>query len=392
MHLKIFSSLFVFCALSTSVYANTNILSKTQNNILDLTTKKANEDVSKLSKDWIDQGAISYTYSYSKTDNSNLPSSRMSILSINQSIFRSGGIYYAIKYASNVNEDSKLSLKVQKQNLIIQTLNTVYNIKKLDLQIQKQKLSLKNAQIDYETKKESVFNGLLDMSFLNNAMLVKNQLKISLLDLEFAKKNSINNLSTLSDLSYDKIPLPKLNLIQKDNFEKENINIQKANINIKKQKSLSGLSNAQYLPKIVANASKTINHTMDTDSYKYGFNVIIPIDFKTSNALQSNKIAVLQEKENKKLIKQKEEIFFASKELEINTISKKIALTKQNIKAYNELLSQIKEQYNAGLKTKNDVDVLNNSKQSEELSVKIYEIDKQLKLLELYNRINNDKI
>jgi outer membrane protein TolC len=377
--------------LASSLFSNTSILSSTQNEILDLDTQKASSDVSKLSKDWIDNNAITYTYAYSKQENT--PASKLSILSINQSIFRSGGIYYAIKYASNINENSKLSLEIQKRNIITNILTTTYNIKKLDLQILKQKLSLKNAIIDYEKKKESVFNGLLDISFLNNAVLTKNNIKMALIDLEFSKQNLINTLSTLSDLKYNKIPLPTLKLLSKDSFSKDNLNIKKANIAIKTQKSLSGISNSQYLPKVSVNYTKTINHTNDKFSNDtYGFNVIVPIDFKTSNAITSNKLAYLKTKVQKRLIKIQEDVFFKSNKLEIKNISKKIDLTKQNIKAYKELLIATKEQYNAGLKTSNDVEVLSNSKKSEAVSIKIYQIDKQIKLLELYNRIANDKI
>ena len=375
---------------SVTLLASSQILSSTQNQILDLDRKKAQADVSKLSKDWMDKNAITYTYAYSKTNNQNIQSQRSSILSINQSIFRSGGIYYAIKYASNVNDDSKISLKIQKKDLIAKTLRTTFLIKKLDLQIKKQKLSLQNAIIDYKNKEESILSGLLDISFLNNALLVKNKLEISLLDLELEKQNLINNLSTLSDLSYDKIKLPILNLITKDKFQNENLNIKKANISVKKQTSLSGVSNAQYLPKVVVNYSKTLNHTNDIDSYKYGFNVIIPIDFKTSNTLESNKLAVLKQKAQTRLIKLQEEVFFQSNELEIKNITKKISLTQQNIKAYDKLVIQIRELFNAGLKTSNDVKILENSKKIEELSIKIYEIDKQIELLELYSRVSND--
>ena len=375
---------------SVTLLASSQILSSTQNQILDLDRKKAQADVSKLSKDWMDKNAITYTYAYSKTNNQNIQSQRTSILSINQSIFRSGGIYYAIKYASNVNDDSKISLKIQKKDLIAKTLRTTFLIKKLDLQIKKQKLSLQNAIIDYKNKEESILSGLLDISFLNNALLVKNKLEISLLDLELEKQNLINNLSTLSDLSYDKIKLPILNLITKDKFQNENLNIKKANISVKKQTSLSGVSNAQYLPKVVVNYSKTLNHTNDIDSYKYGFNVIIPIDFKTSNTLESNKLAVLKQKAQTRLIKLQEEVFFQSNELEIKNITKKISLTQQNIKAYDKLVIQIRELFNAGLKTSNDVKILENSKKIEELSIKIYEIDKQIELLELYSRVSND--
>jgi len=375
---------------SVTLLASSQILSSTQNQILDLDRKKAQADVSKLSKDWMDKNAITYTYAYSKTNNQNIQSQRSSILSINQSIFRSGGIYYAIKYASNVNDDSKISLKIQKKDLITKTLKTTFLIKKLDLQIKKQKLSLQNAIIDYKNKEESILSGLLDISFLNNALLVKNKLEISLLDLELEKQNLINNLSTLSDLSYDKIKLPILNLITKDKFQNENLNIKKANISVKKQTSLSGVSNSQYLPKVVVNYSKTLNHTNDIDSYKYGFNVIIPIDFKTSNTLESNKLAVLKQKAQTRLIKLQEEVFFQSNELEIKNITKKISLTQQNIKAYDKLVIQIRELFNAGLKTSNDVKILENSKKIEELSIKIYEIDKQIELLELYSRVSND--
>ena len=386
---KIFTLIGLYFILPNLLFSN-EILSTTQNEILKLDESKAQADVSKLSKDWMNKNAITYTYSYSKTDDKRVPSQRFSIISINQSIFRSGGIYYAIKYASNVDLDSKLSIKIQKQNLITQTLNTIFNIKKLDLQIQKQKLSLQNAIIDYDTKKESVFNGLLDISFLNNAMLVKNRTQISLLDLEFSKQNLINTLSTLSDLAYDKIKLPKLDLINEDNFKENNLNIKKADISIKKQNSLSGVSNAQYLPKVTLNYTKTFNHTLDNDSYKYGFNVIVPIDFKTSNALESNKIAVLKQKAQAKLVKLQEEVFFKSNELEIQNIVKKIALTKQNIKAYEKLVNQTKELFNAGLKTSNDLKILENSKKSEELSIQMYKIDKQIKLLDIYKRVVND--
>ena len=375
---------------SVTLLASSQILSSTQNQILDLDRKKAQADVSKLSKDWMDKNAITYTYAYSKTNNQSIQSQRLSILSINQSIFRSGGIYYAIKYASNVNDDSKISLKIQKKDLITKTLKTTFLIKKLDLQIKKQKLSLQNAIIDYKNKEESILSGLLDISFLNNALLVKNKLEISLLDLELEKQNLINNLSTLSDLSYDKIKLPILNLITKDKFQNENLNIKKANISVKKQTSLSGVSNSQYLPKVVVNYSKTLNHTNDIDSYKYGFNVIVPIDFKTSNTLESNKLAVLKQKAQTRLIKLQEEVFFKSNELEIKNITKKISLTQQNIKAYDKLVIQIRELFNAGLKTSNDVKILENSKKIEELSIKIYEIDKQIELLELYSRVSND--
>jgi hypothetical protein len=50
------------------------------------------------------------------------------------------------------------------------------------------------------------------------------------------------------------------------------------------------------------------------------------------------------------------------------------------------------ELYNTGLKTSDDVAVLENSKKSETLKIQILEYEKQIELLEIYGKIISDKI
>lgn len=100
MRLKIFSSVVVVGLCSSLSFGNEiEILSKDRADIFDLNKQKAIEDSAKLSKDWINP--ITYTYSsmeYRDSQNQD----RTSVVAINQPIFKSGGIYRAIKYASSL--------------------------------------------------------------------------------------------------------------------------------------------------------------------------------------------------------------------------------------------------------------------------------------------------
>ncbi len=393
MHLKLFNIILVNTLVSSTLFSS-EILSPTQTKIYKLSKEKIKEDSSKLSKDWINP--IMYQYSYKKSDKviqgNEIGVSKNSMLSINQPIFRSGGIYYAIKYASSLEKSSNLSLDIQKKQLIAQALNTVLNIKKLDLQISQQQNLLQNANIDLKIKKESIFNGLLDISFLNNALLIKNKNELALLNLQFNKDNLINNLKNISHLPYDEIKLPKLKLLTKEEFQINNLNLQKNSYDINNKDYLSGITNAKYLPVVSLNYNKTLNHITNKDVDVYGFDVSIPIDFKGFADSSSSKIAYLKAKEELKLTKYKEMTFLNTKLLLIKNIDKKVALTLQNIKAYNILLKQTREYLSAGLKTKNDVQVLKNSRNNEKLNIDIFDIEKQSELLQLYTRIHSDKI
>ena len=384
MLLKIFLLLFIL----SNINAN-DILSKEQNNILNLSKEQINQNSSKLKKDWINP--IYYKYIYSKDEKYGL--SKKSILSINQPIFRSGGIYYAIKYANNLQTSSNINLDIQKKNLIVKTLSTVYNIKKLDIQIKQTNLLLQNATIDYKNKKESVFNGLLGSSFLNNSIISLNKIKLSLINLKYNKQNLIDNLSLLSSLKYDKIKLPTLNILSKDEFLKNTLESKKDKLSLKSKDYLKGITNSKYLPSVNINYNKTFAHTNNIkDNYNYGFTINIPLDIRTYNDIQVAKIDVLKQKEQNKINSLKDEIFIKSKLLNLDNIEQKINLTKQTIASYKDLLTQTQELSNAGLKTIDDAVVFKNSLENEKLNIDLFNIDKQLQLLQIYGKITNDKI
>ena len=374
--------------------ADTSILSKTQQNSLNLSEEKIIKDAKTLKNDWINP--ITYTYSYS--DSQKNGHSKTSTIAINQPLFKSGGIYYAIKYADNLKNSSILAIDLQKQALIKQALNLAYTIKKTNLQIEQQKLAIKNAKIDLRIKKESVLNGLLDTSFLNNAIITLNNQKSALLELEHAKLSLLNNFSNLSDKSVEEIKLPILAQIDQESFSQNNIEISKNKADVKVQKNLSQMSKSRFLPTINLNYSKTMYHN-DTTSFEdgdtndiLGFNIVMPFDIKAFDTIDSSKLEYQKTKNNLEILKQESINFFKSQNLKVAMLDAKIDLTKENISSYEELLNQMEELYNVGLKTSDDVALLKNSKKSETIKIQILEYEKQIELLEIYGKITSDKI
>ncbi|MEA2051161.1 MAG: TolC family protein [Campylobacterota bacterium] len=382
--------------LGSSAIANDNdnedILSQNKLDILNYSYEKAIEDSNKLSKDWINP--ITYKFIY---NNGETYDTQKSYISISQPIFKSGGIYSAIKYASSMEKYSKTSVDTQKKELIKQALNLLFQIHKIDITINKQKLLIDNATLDVNRKKEQVLNGILDSSFLDNSILDLNTKRNSLIDLEYQKTELINSFSTLSTKEYDSLALPTLLLTSQDKFVENNIYIKQQKEDIDNSYWIKRMTTENYLPTINLTADHTEYHDNDNysgyqDNSNIGFNITIPLDIKYSNTIESSKIAYLQKKSSLKDQEIQEINIYKNSLAKIESLDKKIQIAKSDVKLYDSLLTQMQEQLSVGLKTLSDVQTMKNSKQIKALDIKSLNIDKQLELLEIYSRveINNE--
>ena len=73
----------------------------------------------------------------------------------------------------------------------------------------------------------------------------------------------------------------------------------------------------------------------------------------------------------------------------LNILDRKISLAHKDEEVYKNLLRLTKDLVSAGEKTSLDADIMSNSLQIRKLDQQIYRIDKQLKLLQLYIRVEN---
>ncbi len=386
----------LLCSLiSLNLYAqdftlDEKIISNDRKSTFDLSDKQIKEDSSKLKKDWINP--IQYQF---RKDLGEAYKTSKSTISINQPIFQSGGIYQAIKYANSSKELAKLEIDEQRKLLIKNAINFMFLIKRSDINIQKSNLTLDNAQIDVIRKKEQVLNGFLDSSFLDNALLTLNTSKHTLIDLKYQKQELINNFNNISSQEYTNFELPILALTSKEEFLEKSIEIQKAKADIVKKGNFASITKSKYLPSVnvVYNYSKY--HDLDDkpnvskeNEQTFALTLNIPLDTRTFNDVESKKLDYLKAKVELANKIKDEQTFFKNKLEKINMYDDRIKVTKEDLEIYNSILKIINEEKQAQLKTQSDLDTLENSRNMKFLDLKIYEIDKQIELLEIYTKLN----
>lgn len=383
--MRIFLSLFVLISFLNSK----DILSKTQKDIIK-NEKLQNEKSSDILEfDWVNP--VTFSYTHTKNDKTT-PSQTSDIfsISINQPIFRSGGIYYAVQYAKANREFLKLSTSLKEKSLLSSAFTTLLNLKNMDLKIQKQELLIKNAKIDILRKKEQYLNGVLDSSFLNNAILNKNRLEITLLDMKSTKADLLKTFHTLSTLDYKNIKIPHLKIVNIDKYIKNNIFLKNANANIKQLKYLKKMTISNYLPTVSLfanyNDSKIKYFKTENDSYKsYGLSISMPLyDINRKKNIELQKLKVLKSKLEMIDKKHSEKELYKSIIKKIEFYKKKIELAKEEEKLYASLLKTTNDLFNSGEKTIYDVKTMKNSLKSTLFDKKIYQNDLDIELFKLY--------
>ena len=375
---------------SLGLYANEAILSQDRLELFDLSKKQADENASKLKKDWINP----ITYKLSKTQNEE-HNPLKSVISVNQPIFKSGGIYQAILYANSIERYSHLDINIQKKSMIKDATKLLFEIHKINYSLKKQELLIANANLDILRKREQVLNGIIDTSFLDNAILDANTKKNALAELNHQKNELIHSFNTLASSPYEQFDLPQFSLIENQNYMDNNLNILKIKEDMNTKNHLSLMTITKYLPTINFTYDYTKYHDYDNDleiqnrenKELMGLNLTIPIDFRTSNDIQSSRIDYLKTRisVNNTLIE--EENFYKTKLSKIEMIESKKSIANEDYKLYDSLLEDITQAANSGLNSFADVETLANSKKIKSFDIQILELERQIELLELYAKI-----
>ena len=370
-----------------------NVLSPLEEKLLDKDTQKAVVSGNKLKNSWINP--ITLQYKYNQTNQTpTLQKSNSFIISINQPIFKSGAIFESIKYANALKQENILQVKLKKAQLIKQAYEILFNIKKVQIAIQKQKYLLKNADLDIKRKKEQFLSGVIDSSFLDNAIINKNNLLLALEDLKNQKYTLIQNFKTLSDIDYKKVKLPKFRLISKEEYlQNINIKIAKKDIDVKKSLKYMNIGNSLLSINLIANYNdittkyneqSTLYSNSSDSFYNIGFSITMPLDINVFKTIQESKIDYLKSVLNYQQQLKQANSEYNSKIKELQIIDKKIKIYNNSIKMYKSLIKSTKDNIKAGVNTILDLENLENSLNIAKLNKQNLIIEKDLKLLELY--------
>jgi len=369
-------------------------ISKNKKKIFSYDYKKADTENLKLRDSWILPLYLNYSYTKTNPYKQDQTIQKASVL-MDQPIFQSGGIYYGIKFAEASRKYSNYSIDVQKRKLVKDAISLLMQIKQMDLKVKRQKLQIKNSEIKLEQKKEQYLNGQLDSGFLDNAVIERNIVIQALYDMQTSKEKLVSRFHAISDIDYRVAKIPHLKVLSKEDFLKYNIVISMSKSDIEKNKYLKDVTVSKYFPhvNVVAgyNWDETQNqYTSRTDYYNYGLRASIPLDINTFRDIQTAKIQYLK---SKVLVEDKKRELLAVYEQVMQNIAnfdKKKMLSRQNEKIYEKLLSDTRELFKAGYKTQYDVGLLENSLEIQKIDVEVFEIDKQLELLTLYEMYKHE--
>lgn len=364
--------------------------------------EKNEAESSKLRDSWI--APINLNYSYSKSnpyDNKQIQESAS--ITMDQPIFQSGGIYFGIKFAEASRKYGDYSVDVAKRKLVKDAISLLMQIKQMDLKIDRQNLQIKNSEISLEQKKEQYLNGQLDSGFLDSAVIERNIVIQALYDIETNKERLISQFNTISDMNYENAPVPTLKLLTQKQFLEHNIILNMSQSEIDRNRYNKNMTISKYLPKVnfVAgyNWKESQNQqyvpgsasiSNETDYYNYGFKASMPIDINTFRDVESSKVDYLKSKVAIQDRKRELKAIFEQVMQNIDNFEKKKQLSVENRELYERLLSDTQELFSAGYKTNYDVELLQNSVDIQDRDIKIFEIDKQLELLALYEMYKDE--
>ena len=364
--------------------------------------QKVEADSSKLRDSWIQPLIISYAYSKSNPYGNTQESQKAAIV-MDQPIFQSGGIYYGIKFAQASRKYSDYTLDVAKRKLIKDTIALLMQIKQTEYRKQKQDLQIKNSEINLEQKKEEYLNGQLDSGFLDSAIIQTNEANQALFDIEANEQKLISQFKSISDMDYKTAEIPTLRILDEDEFLKNNIVIYQTNSQTERDRYNKNVTISKYLPKVSITAGYNweksenqqyggagIPFSSETDYYNYGIKASMPLDINTFRDVESARIDYL--KSQVLVLDKKRELKAQFEQVmqNIKSFENKIQLSKKNRELYEKLLEDTQQLFHAGYKTQYDVDTLKNSVEVQKLDTKIYEIDKQLELLSLYEKFKDE--
>lgn len=371
---------------------NSSLLSSLKQEKLDIDRQKVELESDNLKYDWVEKviGAYAKTNIDGKSTGSNSTDSFS--ITLDQPVFKSGGIYYAIQYAGANREFLRLSTTLNEQNLIKSVIASWLSMKKYDLQIQRQKYLIENAKIDIIRKQEQYESGFLDSSFLDQAILAKTTFEKNLIDMEALRYSQLMTFKSISDSNYMDITPPTFTMIDRDKYLNNSLVLQQLNAEGKKAEYLKKMTISNYLPTLSVTAGYYDTPDTSSDAYnQIGLKVTMPlIDVNRGRTIEIRQLEYLKSKIELKDSELEEGNLYQDSVKKIELLNKKIDIVTNDAKLYDSLLVSTRELFTAGEKTSYDVDTLQNSQQTMILDRQIYEIDAQKILLDLYAKMHGE--
>ncbi len=376
---------FIFFFLVFTLEASDGTLIRdNKQKIINEQKKEIEANSKKIKYDWISPLNLSSSYSKSNTQSETVSDT---FLSLNQDVFRSGGIYYKIDYAQVKEENSLTSLGLENTSLYKELFINFLSLKKLRFILKQNHFTFLNAEIEVFLKTQQYKTGDIDITELNRALREKNTaLKLELTAKQTMFEKEIE-LKKLTDISLKDINIPTFELLSKEEYEKNNYNIKVSKLNTDLADKSYKIARSEYLPTVSLNANygykENQNINFRDDYHNVGAVISMPLDYNYKATLQESKLAYLI---HKLQIQESQIDAMALYEVGLSKIKNYEAykvITQDNINLYTTLIDIVQKALKSGLKTGYDLKTLENTKEIDVLALEISDINIQIELAEL---------
>lgn len=368
-------------------------LTKQKQDVQAYKQKEVDAAYEKLRFEWLSPLSLSYSIQQNQSAQYDTPSETTTAsISLNQDLFRSGGIYYAIQYAGSKHAYDRTALAEENAGLAQQLVSAVLTIRRGEYQLAQSEYRLKNKEIEIVIKKQQYEAGDVDVTLLNNAIMDRNLEQKTFMNLKTTLKNARIELQKLTDTSPGEIALPAFELVDEASYLSQSYAVEK----LREQARLSGyqygVTRAAYLPKLSLSGQygttqyvhDAMNIDYSGDSYYLGLQLSIPLDYKTLATLEESRAAELRTR-SQTLDKTREQTaYYKQIKSNIDTYREYIELTRKNQALYDELLQVTEAGVKAGYRTGFDLQTLRNTKAIDEYEIRINELNIQLELAKLH--------
>jgi len=400
--LNVLKKYLILCSLLTVSLVKadelSDILSDNKNILFDYQFQSNAAQNDMLENSWINPIILQYRRNYSQQFTDKTVKTGSFSIGIDQPIFRSGGIYFAIKYAQALRGANEAEIKLKKRETIAQAVKLLFQMRKLKLEKIKLTLLISNDAIDIRQKRESYEAGLIDSSFLDQAILKKNQDEIKLLELETSLMTAEENFSLLSDKDPYRLKLPKLKVISAIQYTRSNLELTRDKLRAEEKGYNAKVTWAKYMPTVAIQARYTDEDLnplfarpgIEEQYFTYGFSISMPLNINMFSDVEASKIEHL--KAQTEVIEREDTIGkeYQLVKSKLRIIDKKIALSRKDEKLYQRLYVSTRNLEKAGEKTSFDTKLMKNSLDVKKIDKQIYAMDKQVLLLELYTKVENE--
>ena len=379
------------CLLLGVSYGEDALLSSLKQELLETKRQKAMNDALLEEQSWISPLTLSATIQNTKETTNLTTQSRSVGLSWSQDIFRSGGIEALIDKARASGRMEILGVDLEQAQYLKEVYTYLVKVRRDTLAVRQDTLRLKNSAIDLEIIKKQYEVGNKDITDLNRAILDKDTAQTTLIVSQTTLKNEVLELKKLiGEKDTAGVEIPSFPLLPKEEYLARHLELKQYQAQIQRDDASYRVTRSDYLPKLTLNTSVGYNEyganalADEGDSYSYGVSMSMPIDYSTQEALQSQKLQVLQSKTASLDRRAELENVYKSALWNIKAYEEKIKVAQEMKRMYETLYCTTKAQEESGMKSSYDTESIENSTKVQELEVQIHAYNILIEKIGLY--------